>query len=105
MSAKTSRKRPNNSNGRKTIPNRRPIGRRFFCGLPRALGDDYTVNPLQTPMSPFHSGLNHWQRQWLSDRLHKKDQDPGPIVPSPSPLARPKRKAAKKSKAAKKRPS
>ena len=25
-------------------------------------------------MSPFHSGMNHWQRQWLSDRLHKKDQ-------------------------------
>jgi hypothetical protein len=23
-------------------------------------------------MSPFHSGMNHWQRQWLSDRLHKK---------------------------------
>jgi predicted alpha/beta hydrolase family esterase len=26
-------------------------------------------------MSPFHSGMNHWQRQWLSDRLHKKNQD------------------------------
>src|SRR5258708_21827561 len=25
-------------------------------------------------MSPFHSGMNHWQRQWLSDRLHKKGQ-------------------------------
>ena len=23
-------------------------------------------------MSLFHSGMNHWQRQWLSDRLHKK---------------------------------
>ncbi len=26
-------------------------------------------------MSPFHSEMNHWQRQWLSDRLHKKHQD------------------------------
>ena len=59
------------------------------------------VSP-QTPMSPFHSGLNHWQRQWLSDRLHKKDQDPGPIPPPPA--ARPERKVAKKRKAAKKRP-
>jgi hypothetical protein len=23
-------------------------------------------------MTPFHNGLNHWQRQWLSDQLHKK---------------------------------
>ncbi|MEO6182657.1 MAG: N-acetyltransferase family protein [Verrucomicrobiota bacterium] len=27
-------------------------------------------------MSPFHSGMNHWQRQWLSDRLQKKNQNP-----------------------------
>jgi len=29
-------------------------------------------------MSPFHSGLNHWQTRWLSDRLHKKNQKPPP---------------------------
>jgi hypothetical protein len=51
-------------------------------------------------MSPFHSGMNHWQRQWLSDRLHKKcpvESEPvrtfsqpvqpsRPIPPKPEPL-------------------
>ena len=32
-------------------------------------------------MSAFHSGMNHWQRQWLSDQLHKKDQNPAPPRP------------------------
>ena len=32
--------------------------------------------------SPFHSGMNHWQRQWLSDRLHGKHRPP----PNPSPV-------------------
>jgi hypothetical protein len=50
-------------------------------------------------MSPFHSGMNHWQRQWLSDRLHKKRpvesepvrtfsqpvQPPRPSSPKPEP--------------------
>src|SRR5688572_20377438 len=36
-------------------------------------------------MAPFHSGMNHWQRQWLSDRLHKKEQPTGPAQPTPPP--------------------
>ncbi len=35
-------------------------------------------------MSPFHSGMNHWQRQWLSDRLHKKNQEQ-PLLAAYSP--------------------
>lgn len=38
-------------------------------------------------MSPFHSGMNHWQRQWLSDRLHRKSQAPAPAAP-PNPPER-----------------
>jgi hypothetical protein len=43
-------------------------------------------------MSLFHSGMNHWQRQWLSDRLHKKErpaetrvrrETPAPPTPAP----------------------
>jgi len=26
-------------------------------------------------MTPFHDGMNHWQRQWLSDRLHRKSHN------------------------------
>ena len=42
-------------------------------------------------MSPFHSGMNHWQRQWLSDRLHKKNQIEPVLTPQylkakPTPL-------------------
>jgi hypothetical protein len=29
-------------------------------------------------MTPFNSEMNHWQRQWLSDRLHKKNSNPSP---------------------------
>jgi hypothetical protein len=48
-------------------------------------------------MSPFHSGMNHWQRQWLSDRLHKKNQNPPPAeIFVPVPVTKPK--PAKKSK-------
>ena len=36
-------------------------------------------------MAPFHSGMNHWQRQWLNDRLHKKDQPTIPAQPTPPP--------------------
>jgi len=36
-------------------------------------------------MSPFHSGMNHWQRQWLSERLHGKAQAPAPAVPPHPP--------------------
>jgi hypothetical protein len=32
--------------------------------------------------------MNHWQRQWLSDRLHKKHEDTSkaeiPILPAPA---------------------
>jgi hypothetical protein len=53
------------------------------------------INPTKN-MSPFHSGLNHWQRQWLSDRLHKKNQNPPPAQTYfPIPVAKPK--PAKKS--------
>jgi hypothetical protein len=36
-------------------------------------------------MSPFHNGMNHWQRQWLSDRLHRKSHDTTP-TPAHIPL-------------------
>jgi len=50
-------------------------------------------------MSPFHSGLNHWQRQWLSDRLHKKHQQPPvPEITQPVVVSKPKRTRARKSK-------
>jgi hypothetical protein len=55
-------------------------------------------------MGMFHSGVNHWQRQWLSDRLHKKNEDPSlartPIQKTPKP----KLQAAKAKKAAKNPP-
>jgi hypothetical protein len=37
-------------------------------------------------MSPFHSGMNHWQRQWLSDRLHKKQRPTDQAKNSPVQL-------------------
>lgn len=43
-------------------------------------------------MSPFHSDLNHWQRQWLSDRLHKKHQPTSPPAPIPMGVEAPKRR-------------
>jgi hypothetical protein len=50
-------------------------------------------------MSPFHSGMNHWQRQWLSDRLHKKNQTPPPAETYiPVPVAQPKPAKKPKSK-------
>jgi hypothetical protein len=57
-------------------------------------------------MAPFHSGLNYWQRQWLSDRLHKKHEDPASA--GHAPVVRPEGKTAsapKKRKPAKKRAS
>jgi predicted alpha/beta hydrolase family esterase len=43
-------------------------------------------------MNPFHSGMNHWQRQWLSDRLHKKQQTlPAAEFPIPAVNSKPKR--------------
>jgi hypothetical protein len=45
-------------------------------------------------MSPFHSGMNHWQRQWLSDRLHKKQpveaEPANTFLPPIPPPQRPK---------------
>jgi hypothetical protein len=50
-------------------------------------------------MSPFHSGLNHWQRQWLSDRLHgKKAVDPSPSTYNPPVSRKPMRTKKLKSK-------
>jgi hypothetical protein len=54
-------------------------------------------------MSPFHSGMNHWQRQWLSDRLHKKPPVASESTnifspPAPSP-PRPRRPEPEPSKA------
>jgi hypothetical protein len=47
-------------------------------------------------MSPFHSGMNHWQRQWLSDRLHKKNSSPAQSSEIPSlPIQKPKVKKSK----------
>lgn len=41
-------------------------------------------------MSPFHNGMNHWQRQWLSDRLHRKSQDTAALpIHNPPPLGAP----------------
>lgn len=52
-------------------------------------------------MGIFHSGMNHWQRQWLSDRLHKKNEDP-PLAQTPMEITRkPKRQATKVKKAVK----
>ena len=52
-------------------------------------------------MGLFHSGMNHWQRQWLSDRLHKKNEDP-PLARMPMEMPRkPKRQATKTKKTAK----
>jgi hypothetical protein len=50
-------------------------------------------------MSPFHSGMNHWQRQWLSDRLHKKHQDsPPPQTGVPAAISKPRQQRRPKSK-------
>lgn len=40
-------------------------------------------------MASFHSGMNFWQKKWLSDRLHKKDQE-NQKVPSFRPAISPK---------------
>ena len=53
-------------------------------------------------MSPFHSGMNHWQRQWLSDRLHKKrpvEREPASTLLPPTPPPRPRRPKPEPSKA------
>jgi hypothetical protein len=53
-------------------------------------------------MSPFHSGMNDWQRQWLSDRLHKKrpvESEPVSKFLSPTPPPRPRRPKPEPSKA------
>jgi len=53
-------------------------------------------------MSPFHSGMNHWQRQWLSDRLHKKrlvESEPTSTFSQPTPLLRSRRPKPEPSKA------
>jgi len=43
-------------------------------------------------MSLFHSEMNHWQRQWLSDRLHKKQQPlPTAEFSIPAVSSKPKR--------------
>lgn len=62
-------------------------------------------------MSPFHSGMNHWQRQDLSDRIHKRGRyapntpagHPPSIPLSDAPAdaaksAKPKRAVKKKTK-------
>lgn len=50
-------------------------------------------------MSLFHSGMNHWQRQLLSDRLHKKHQrPPAAEITPPIPPAQPKRTRSRKLK-------
>jgi hypothetical protein len=36
-------------------------------------------------MSLFNNGMNHWQRQWLGDRLHKKSQDSDPLKANAAP--------------------
>ena len=52
-------------------------------------------------MGVFHSGMNHWQRQWLSDRLHKKNDDlPMARITIEKPL-KPKRQATKAKKTSK----
>jgi hypothetical protein len=38
----------------------------------RNIAWDCRVNCPKNIMSPFHSGMNHWQRQWLGDQLQKK---------------------------------
>jgi hypothetical protein len=53
-------------------------------------------------MSPFHSGMNHWQRQWLSDRLHKKssvESQPTSTFSQPIPPPRPRRQKPEPAKA------
>jgi predicted alpha/beta hydrolase family esterase len=50
-------------------------------------------------MSLFHSGLNHWQRQWLSDRLHKKPQPTTTPAPIPMTVEAPKRRKVSRPKA------
>ena len=53
-------------------------------------------------MSPFNSGMNHWQRQWLSDRLHKKrpiESEPAHTFSHSTPPPRPSRPNPKPSKA------
>ena len=58
-------------------------------------------------MGVFHSGMNHWQRQWLSDRLHKRNDDPPMVrIPIEKPIKplkplKPKRQATKAKKTAK----
>jgi hypothetical protein len=55
-------------------------------------------------MGVFHYGMNHWQRQWLSDRLHKRNDDPPMVrIPIEKPLKpiKPKRQATKAKKTAK----
>ena len=61
-------------------------------------------------MSLFHSGMNHWQRQWLSDRLHKKrpvESEPASpfLQPTPPPRQRrPKLEPLKASPVPKRKP-
>lgn len=53
-------------------------------------------------MSPFYSGMNHWQRQWLSDRLHKKrpvESEPANTFSHSTPPPRPSRPTPEPAKA------
>jgi predicted alpha/beta hydrolase family esterase len=50
-------------------------------------------------MSPFHSGMNHWQRQWLSDRLHKKHEAQPVAATLSQPAPTTKRRVSKTKKA------
>jgi hypothetical protein len=54
-------------------------------------------------MSVFNSGMNHWQRKWLSDRLHKKGAET--VTTPPTAIASPplKRTPRKKKTAAQKK--
>jgi hypothetical protein len=48
--------------------------------------------------------MNHWQRQWLSDRLHKKNEDPPLARTLIQKTPKPNLQAAKAKKAAKNPP-
>ena len=74
----------------------------FFQGLWTTMALEFKMIKESDSRSLFHSGMNHWQRQWLSDRLHGKrpvESEPASTFLQPVPPPRPRHAKPEPSKA------